>query len=48
MYYDFPAQILQPHFIFSEKTAQRYNNFSRYANNFVIYMRVRVFDIWCA
>ena len=32
MYYDFPAQILQPHFIFSEKTAQRYNNFSRYAN----------------
>ena len=36
MYYDFPAQILQPHFIFFRKTAQRYNIFSRYANKILI------------
>ena len=43
----FPAQILQSIFIFFQKSAQRYNNFSRYANNFVINMRVRVFDLLC-
>ena len=36
MYYDFPAQILQPNFVFFQKTAQRYNNFSSYANKILI------------
>jgi len=31
---------------FFQNRQQRYNNFSRYANNVLIYMRVRVFSIF--
>ena len=33
--------------LFFQNRQQRYNNFSRYANNVLIFMRVRVFDLWC-
>ena len=33
---------------FFQNRQQRYNNFSRYANNVLIYMRVRVFSILCS
>ena len=49
MYYDFPAQILQPHFIFFRKTAQRCNIFSRYANKILILIgNVLIFVLFLA